>query len=33
MQFSEQWLRRYATPAIGSEDLAHRLTMSGLEVE
>jgi phenylalanyl-tRNA synthetase beta chain len=33
MQFSEQWLRRYANPAIGSEDLAHRLTMSGLEVE
>ncbi len=33
MQFSEQWLRRYANPAIGSEELAHRLTMSGLEVE
>src|SRR5512134_1152377 len=33
MQFSEQWLRRYANPAIGSDELAHRLTMSGLEVE
>src|SRR5512140_2521716 len=33
MQFSEQWLRHYANPAIGSEELAHRLTMSGLEVE
>ncbi len=33
MQFSEHWLRRYANPAIDSEDLAHRLTMGGLEVE
>ena len=33
MQFSEQWLRRYADPAIDSEELAHRLTMGGLEVE
>ena len=33
MQFSEQWLRHYANPAIGSDELAHRLTMSGLEVE
>ncbi|HET9024781.1 MAG TPA: phenylalanine--tRNA ligase subunit beta [Burkholderiaceae bacterium] len=33
MQFSERWLRHYANPAIGSEELAHRLTMSGLEVE
>jgi phenylalanyl-tRNA synthetase beta chain len=33
MQFSEQWLRRYADPTIGSEELAHRLTMAGLEVE
>ena len=33
MQFSEQWLRQYANPAIGSDELAHRLTMSGLEVE
>jgi phenylalanyl-tRNA synthetase beta chain len=33
MQFSEQWLRCYANPPIDSEELAHRLTMSGLEVE
>ena len=33
MQFSEQWLRHYADPAINSDELAHRLTMSGLEVE
>src|SRR5512135_277935 len=33
MQFSEQWLRHYANPALGSDELAHRLTMSGLEVE
>src|SRR5512145_1492343 len=33
MQFSEQWLRHYANPAIDSDELAHRLTMSGLEVE
>ena len=33
MQFSEQWLRQYANPAIDSDELAHRLTMSGLEVE
>ena len=33
MQFSEQWLRQYSNPAIGSDELAHRLTMSGLEVE
>jgi len=33
MQFSEQWLRHYTNPAIDSDELAHRLTMSGLEVE
>jgi phenylalanyl-tRNA synthetase beta chain len=33
MQFSEQWLRRYANPNIGSDELARRLTMGGLEVE
>src|SRR5512135_2884012 len=33
MQFSERWLRHYANPAIASDELAHRLTMSGLEVE
>ncbi len=33
MQFSEQWLRQYANPALGSDELAHALTMAGLEVE
>jgi phenylalanyl-tRNA synthetase beta chain len=33
MQFSEQWLRQYADPAMDSDELAHRLTMGGLEVE
>ncbi|MFN3566267.1 MAG: phenylalanine--tRNA ligase subunit beta, partial [Burkholderiaceae bacterium] len=33
MQFSEQWLRAYVNPPIGSDELAERLTMGGLEVE
>ena len=33
MQFSEKWLRTLADPPIGSAELAHLLTMSGLEVE
>ena len=33
MQFSEQWLRSYADPPFGSDELAERLTMAGLEVE
>lgn len=33
MKFSEQWLREWVDPAISTEELAHRLTMSGLEVE
>jgi len=33
MQFSERWLRTLVDPPIGSEELAHLLTMSGLEVE
>ena len=33
MQFSEHWLRTMVDPAIGSDQLAHLLTMSGLEVE
>ena len=33
MQFSENWLRQFVNPAIGSEDLSHELTMTGLEVE
>jgi phenylalanyl-tRNA synthetase beta chain len=33
MQFSERWLRTLVDPPIGSDELAHLLTMSGLEVE
>ena len=33
MQFSEQWLREYTNPAIGTDALSHLLTMAGLEVE
>ena len=33
MQFSEQWLRSMVDPPLGTEALAHLLTMSGLEVE
>ena len=33
MQFSESWLRSLANPPLGTDDLTHLLTMSGLEVE
>jgi phenylalanyl-tRNA synthetase beta chain len=33
MQFSESWLRTFVNPSLSSEELAHLLTMSGLEVE
>ena len=33
MQFSEQWLRTMVDPKMTSDELAHLLTMSGLEVE
>ncbi len=33
MKFSEQWLRSLVNPALDSEQLAHLLTMAGLEVE
>jgi phenylalanyl-tRNA synthetase beta chain len=33
MQFSERWLRSFVDPPLKSEDLAHLLTMSGVEVE
>ncbi len=33
MQFSEHWLRTFVDPSMNSEELAHLLTMSGLEVE
>lgn len=33
MRFSEKWLREWVDPSIGSEALAARLTMAGLEVD
>ncbi|QDX81215.1 phenylalanine--tRNA ligase subunit beta [Denitratisoma sp. DHT3] len=33
MQFSESWLRSLCNPPLDSEQLAHTLTMAGLEVE
>jgi phenylalanyl-tRNA synthetase beta chain len=33
MQFSEKWLRTMVDPKMTSDELAHLLTMSGLEVE
>ena len=33
MKFSEKWLREWVDPAMSVEDLAHRLTMIGHEVE
>lgn len=33
MKFSENWLRTYVNPALDSDQLAHSLTMAGLEVE
>ncbi|MHB1099088.1 MAG: YtpR family tRNA-binding protein, partial [Burkholderiales bacterium] len=33
MKLSENWLRTFADPDISRDDLAHRLTMCGIEVE
>ncbi|SER41331.1 phenylalanyl-tRNA synthetase beta chain [Nitrosomonas sp. Nm51] len=33
MKFSENWLRTFVNPSCTSEELAHSLTMAGLEVE
>ena len=33
MQIPESWLRSFSDPALSSDELAHRLTMAGLEVE
>ena len=33
MKFSEQWLREWVNPANTSAELAHQLTMAGLEVD
>ena len=33
MKFSEQWLREWVNPDVSTEELGHRLTMGGLEVD
>ncbi len=33
MKISEQWLREWVNPALSSEELAHQITMAGLEVD
>jgi phenylalanyl-tRNA synthetase beta chain len=33
MQFSESWLRSFVDPPLAAEEIAHALTMAGLEVE
>jgi phenylalanyl-tRNA synthetase beta chain len=33
VRFSENWLRQFVDPPLTSEELAHALTMAGLEVE
>lgn len=33
MKFSESWLREWTTVAASSEELAHQITMAGLEVD
>ena len=33
MKFSENWLRTYVNPSHSSDELAHALTMAGIEVE
>ena len=33
MKFSESWLRSFVNPSLTSDELAHALTMAGIEVE
>ena len=33
MKFSENWLRSFVNPSMSSAELAHSLTMAGIEVE
>ncbi|MGL5335480.1 MAG: YtpR family tRNA-binding protein, partial [Enterovibrio sp.] len=33
MKFSESWLREWVNPALSTQELAHQLTMIGLEVD
>jgi len=33
VKISEQWLREWVSPALSTEELAHQITMAGLEVD
>ncbi len=33
MNISEQWLREWVSPSLATDDLAHQITMAGLEVD
>jgi len=33
VKFSEQWLREWVNPELATDDLAHQITMAGLEVD
>ena len=33
MKFSEKWLREWVNPPVSTDELAHQLTMAGLEVD
>ncbi|WNJ94957.1 phenylalanine--tRNA ligase subunit beta [Vibrio ruber] len=33
MKFSESWLREWVNPSVTTEELAHQITMAGLEVD
>jgi phenylalanyl-tRNA synthetase beta chain len=33
LKISEQWLREWVSPALSTEELAHQITMAGLEVD
>ena len=33
MNISEQWLREWVSPDLSTEELAHQITMAGLEVD
>lgn len=33
MKISEKWLREWVSPALNTEELAHQLTMAGLEID
>jgi len=33
MKFSESWLREWVNPALSTDELAHQITMAGLEVD